>query len=252
MDSYEQQAYIELQKWQHQMMRKPSILNNLAKKVQTRINNFIPEKVHKAITAAIKQMSRLVLFGAGYTTAKPRTEGMLEERETLVFERISLYKKTAAAEGGITGAGGILLAFADFPLLLGIKIKLLFDIAALYGFDVEDYRERVYILYIFQLAFSSQEKRKEIYLHMNNWKEQSKLLPEDIHQFDWRSFQQEYRDYIDIAKMAQLIPVIGAPVGAVVNYRLIKKLGSTAMNAYRMRWMVQHELLIENKKFLGA
>ncbi|MGI8581540.1 MAG: EcsC family protein, partial [Chitinophagaceae bacterium] len=52
---------------------------------------------------------------------------------------------------------------------------------------------------------------------------------------DWRTFQQEYRDYIDLAKMAQLIPVIGAPVGVVVNYRLIKKLGITAMNAYRMR-----------------
>ena len=35
--------------------------------------------------------------------------------------------------------------------------------------------------------------------------------------------------------MAQLVPVIGAPVGIVVNYRLIKKLGITAMNAYRMR-----------------
>ncbi|HEY5371916.1 MAG TPA: EcsC family protein [Hanamia sp.] len=35
--------------------------------------------------------------------------------------------------------------------------------------------------------------------------------------------------------MAQLIPVIGAPVGIVTNYRLIKKLGVTAMNAYRMR-----------------
>jgi hypothetical protein len=34
--------------------------------------------------------------------------------------------------------------------------------------------------------------------------------------------------------MAQLIPVIGAPVGIVVNYSLLKKLGITAMNAYRM------------------
>jgi len=32
-----------------------------------------------------------------------------------------------------------------------------------------------------------------------------------------------------------LIPVIGAPVGILVNFRLIKKLGYTAMNAYRMR-----------------
>jgi hypothetical protein len=35
--------------------------------------------------------------------------------------------------------------------------------------------------------------------------------------------------------MAQLIPIIGAPVGFVVNSRLIDKLGKTAMNAYRMR-----------------
>lgn len=70
---------------------------------------------------------------------------------------------------------------------------------------------------------------------MTEWEQKSRDLPEDIHQFDWRNFQQEYRDYIDLAKMAQLIPVIGAPVGVVVNYRLIRKLGKTAMNAYRMR-----------------
>jgi len=236
IDIYEEQAFSELQKWQRQMMRKPGVLNNLAKRVQTKLNSFIPEKVHKGITVAIKQMSRLVLFGAGYTTAKPKPDGSLEIREAIIFERINFYKKTAAAEGGITGAGGILLGLADFPLLLGIKIKLLFDIAALYGFNVDDYRERVYILYIFQLAFSSQESKKEVYVNMVNWPEQRKKLPDDIHQFDWRGFQQEYRDYIDIAKMAQLVPVIGAPVGAVVNYRLITKLGRTAMNAYRMRW----------------
>ena len=70
---------------------------------------------------------------------------------------------------------------------------------------------------------------------MENWDQKSKEFPADIHQFDWRHFQQEYRDYIDLAKMAQLVPVIGAPVGILVNYRLIKKLGKTAMNAYRMR-----------------
>jgi len=71
---------------------------------------------------------------------------------------------------------------------------------------------------------------------MIDWEEKRKSLPEDINEFDWRTFQQEYRDYIDLAKMAQLIPVIGAPVGVLVNHRLLKKLGTTAMNAYRMRW----------------
>ena len=33
-------------------------------------------------------------------------------------------------------------------------MKLLYDIAAIYGFDVRDYKERLYILHIIQLAFS--------------------------------------------------------------------------------------------------
>jgi hypothetical protein len=235
MTSYDSLALEELKSWQKRMQRKPSLTNRLAKRMQTKMNSFIPEKVHKAITATIKQMIRAVLFGAGITTSKPNTENNLEIKETIIKERIKMYKTTAAAEGGVTGAGGILLGLADFPLLLGIKIKLLFDIASLYGFDVNNYKERIYILYIMQLAFSSQEERCNVYLKIADWDEHAKLLPDDINQFDWRTFQQEYRDYIDLAKMAQLIPVIGAPVGIVVNYRLITKLGETAMNAYRMR-----------------
>jgi hypothetical protein len=104
-----------------------------------------------------------------------------------------------------------------------------------------DYKERVYLLHIFELAFSSDVHRKKIYLEMTDWEKRSRELPEDINLFDWRIFQQEYRDYIDIAKLAQLLPVIGAPVGAVVNYKMIKKLGTTAMNAYRMRLLKKSE-----------
>jgi len=235
MDRYQQQAYAELLVWQKRMIRRPTILNKLASTLQAKINNWIPEKIHVAITGVIKQMIRGVLFGARYTTAEPLLNKSLEVRETAVQERIKTYKNTAAVEGGITGAGGLLLGLADFPLLIGIKIKLLFDIAALYGFDVANYKERVYILHIFELAFSSHAHRKDVYLKMADWETYCETLPENMEDFDWRKFQQEYRDYIDLAKMAQLVPVIGAPVGIIANYQLIKKLGVTAMNAYRMR-----------------
>lgn len=39
-----------------------------------------------------------------------------------------------------------------------------------------------------------------------DWKEKNEPIPDDIHQFDWQEFQQEYRDYIDLARMAQSIP----------------------------------------------
>jgi hypothetical protein len=232
---YTKQISGELKAWQKKMLRNPSLLNRLSKNLQTKINSWIPEKIHQGITASIKQMIRVVLFGAKYTTAKPSLVESLQAREVAVLKKIETYRTTAAVEGGITGAGGLLLGLADFPILLGLKIKLLFDIASLYGFDLEDYKERVYLLHIFELTFSSDIHRKRIYVEMADWDKRSKDLPEDINQFDWRNFQQEYRDYIDLAKMAQLLPVVGAPVGAIVNYRMIKKLGVTSMNAYRMR-----------------
>lgn len=242
MTSYEEKILGELRIWQHQMQRPPSLVNQLASGMQHKFNRLIPEKVHRGITTAIKQMIRGVLFGARLTTPAIHLGHSLALQEAEVLARIEFYKRAAAAEGGITGAGGILLGLADFPLLLGLKLKMLFEIAAIYGYPVDDYRERLYLLHIFQLAFSSQQQRRQVYRQIENWEARKQHLPDDIHQFDWRTFQQEYRDYIDLAKMAQLIPLIGAPVGAVVNYRLIDKLGKTAMNAYRMRWLEKQDL----------
>ncbi|HEX6914059.1 MAG TPA: EcsC family protein [Chitinophagaceae bacterium] len=235
MDAYDQQVLKALNRWKKRMSRKPSVISRLSSNVQGKLNSYLPEKFHSALTIAIREMVRAVLFGARYTTSVQR-KGSLAEREAQVRERISLYRKTAAAEGGITGAGGILLGLADFPLLLGIKMKLLFEIASIYGFDVKDYHERLFILYVFQLAFSSQSHRRNIFRQVEHWQEHVKTLPADISGFEWRRFQQEYRDYIDLAKMLQLVPGIGAAVGLVVNYRLINQLGETAMNAYRLRW----------------
>ncbi|RCH54334.1 EcsC family protein [Mucilaginibacter hurinus] len=237
MTPYESQAYIQLQFWQLKMQKKPSLGNRITQNLQNKLNSIIPDKIHSAVTTAIETMVKGVLFGARHTTEPPRQHASLQLREAEVKNKIELYQKTASVEGAITGAGGILLGLADFPILVGIKIKLLFDVAALYGHDVNDYKERIYILYIFQLAFSSQHRRNEVYRALADWQGYSKNFPDDLHEFDWRTFQQEYRDFIDLAKMAQLIPVIGAAVGAVVNYRLIAQLGETAINCYRMRTM---------------
>lgn len=240
MHDHTQQALQELRAWQQRMQAKPGLFSKLTRRIQHKANSLIPERIHQAITTLIKQMVRAVLTGSHYTTATPLRDALFSERETRVLQKIKTYRNTAMVEGGVTGAGGFLLALSDFPLLLTIKLKLLFEIAALYGHATEDYRERIYLLLIFQLTFSSPTQRRATYLKILDWQAHSKQLPESMHEFDWRTFQQEYRDYIDLAKLAQLLPVVGAPVGAVVNYRLLKKLGHTAMNAYRLRWFNEH------------
>ena len=235
------QARTELHAWQQQMQRPPSRLDRFARRVQVRLNALLPERAHRAITAAIKQMVRGVLFGSTHTTRRPLAGASLAVREAEVRARIRDYRTVATAEGAVTGAGGFLLGLADFPLLLGFKLKLLFDTAALYGHDVRDYSERLYLLYVFQLAFSSQHTRNATYHRLADWDAYRLTLPLNPEEFDWRTFQQEYRDYIDLAKMAQLLPFVGAAVGAVANYKLIEQLGETAQNCYRMRHFAAEE-----------
>lgn len=238
MRSYEEIVKLELEKWHREMMKRPSFLGRYTKKLQKRMNGILPETLHQMLTKSIKNMVHAALIGSQYTTGKHPSAGLtLEEREKLVRDRLNFYKKAAAAEGAGTGAGGIFLGLADFPLLLSMKMKALFDIASIYGFDVKDYRERLYILHLFQLAFSGEERRREVYQHILLWDETLKRFPPDnnLEGIDWRVFQQEYRDYIDLVKMLQLIPGIGAVVGAFANYRLLDTLGETAMNGYRLR-----------------
>jgi hypothetical protein len=236
MSGHEAQARQELLIWQREMLREPGLFNRATRRLQSKVNSYVPERVHETVTTVIKQMTRAVLTGSQYTTQRPLESGTLFEREVRVKNRIDIYRRTAATEGGITGAGGFLLGLADFPLLITIKLKLLFEIAALYGYATDDYKERVYLLHVFQLAFSSDAQRRDVYLRIVDWPNQRTQLPASIHEFDWRTFQQEYRDYVDLAKLLQLLPIVGAPVGIVVNNHLVRKLGTTAMNAYRLRW----------------
>ncbi len=235
MNNYEENALKELLLWKEKMKKKPSFSSGVTKGLQNKMNSLFPDKIQSLITDSIKNMVKLVLNGSEFTSKVPLTNSSLEQRETLAKENINFYRKLATASGAGTGASGLIVGLADFPILLSLKIKFLFEIASIYGFDVRNYKERLYILYVFQLAFSSDKRRVQIYEQISNWDNYVKDLPEDVNSFDWKTFQQEYRDYIDLAKMLQLVPGIGLVVGAYANYKLMNKLGETALNAYRLR-----------------
>ena len=230
MTEYEKKVIKELQQWKHTIIKNSSMVTRFSKKVQTKVQQLIPEKVQNVLTETIKKMVQGISAGSHFIKPKLKeTDWSLQRRDEEVLKKMDEYKKIAAAEGAGTGAGGILLGLADFPLLLSIKIKFLFDAATMYGFDTSKEEERLFILHVFQLAFSSDDHRKEIWKAIETWD------TEKENHMDWEKFQQEYRDYIDLAKMLQLVPIIGAPVGAYANYQLLQRLGEVTMNCYRLR-----------------
>lgn len=236
---YEQQMIKHLKRWEKELLKPPGLLENASKNIQTRINNMIPEKVHDTITATVKGIVQSALFGMEYMPkSEPLTGVSLAISDEKSEQLVSLYKKLAAAEGAGTGAGGILLGLADFPILIGIKMKFLFELAHAYGYSTNDLRERLFILHVFQLAFSSQSKKPVLLRNIKNWNAQMRSLSPEVSykdHVDWQQLQQEYRDTIDFRKMLQLIPGIGAVVGAWANYGLLDELGQVGMNCYRLR-----------------
>lgn len=232
MKEYEKKVYEELSIWKKEMTKKSSVLERLSKKAQKKVNEWIPEKVHTTVTEAIKGMVQATLTGSKLTTRKAQGAGLsLFEKDEKLKEKLNSYRRTATIEGAGTGAAGLIVGLADFPLFLAIKMKFLFEVASIYGYDTSEYEERLFLLYVFQLAFSKDEAKFKTLEMIEKWDE----LKSDVKELDWRTFQQEYRDYIDLVKLLQMVPGLGAIVGAFANYRLTEHLGKTAMNAYRLR-----------------
>ena len=92
MNKYEEQVIYELDFWKMELKKKPSMLSNLTTKFQAKLNSYIPNKVHHAITATIKQMVKAVLLGSKYTTSTiPSQDLTLLHREALVKAKIDSY-----------------------------------------------------------------------------------------------------------------------------------------------------------------
>jgi hypothetical protein len=228
----------ELEAWRARVLKRPGLWDKATRGTQDRINRIIPERVHAVITSGVEAMTKGILFGSDLLQARPAPDGSLAACEARAQAAIRVYRNTASVEGGVAGAGGFVLAAADFPALMAIKVRMLGDIVAAYGWGGGSVRERLFVLHIFHLAFASARRRPDALAELEGWiagVDQAEVIDD----YDWRRFQIEYRDYIDLAKLAQMIPVVGAPIGAVVNWRLVERLGETAIMACRMRWLAE-------------
>jgi len=245
MSDYMEKVERELMRWKYKTLRSPSMPAKVSKRWQNKLNDKIPDKVHNVMTESVKQMVKATLASSDYLSKQEiLINQSLEERENLLDKRIEMYKRTAALEGAGTGFGGIVLGLVDFPLLLNIKMKFLFEAARIYGYDSDEMEERLFLLSVFRLAFSKEDKKKKVFNEVREWENKNKSWQRygNLNEMDWKDFQLEYRDFIDLPKTLQLIPGFGAIVGATANYHYLDLLAYHTKNSYR------HRLLKQRKK----
>lgn len=243
MEPYEKRVRLSLQRWQGEMKwQRTGPLRKWSLHWQRKLDGLIPSQVHDAMAQGIRIGISSLLSGISLISIDNRSLKQsltpLEERDTQFRPLLDKYKKWAAAEGAGTGAGGLILAAIDFPALISIKLKFLQEVAMLYGFDIRDKSERVFLLRVFQLAFSSPEQRRSNFAKIEHWEKTSLRSRQTVAEsIMWRDFYMDYKQYIEFRKLLQILPGIGAVIGAWANHSLMDDLGKAAKHAYQLRFL---------------
>ncbi|MEO0945305.1 MAG: EcsC family protein [Pseudomonadota bacterium] len=162
----------------------------------------------------------------------------------------------AVTGGGAAGAFGAFGLAIDIPATIALALRTTRLTGLAYGFGADSQAERVFILDILQLAgANSEEERSAAIARLTKGRA-------DLKREDWQKIvrltgqttgtvaaTQRVAATLGVnlstRKMAQVVPFLGAAVGASVNAAFQNDVAAAARFAYRARWLEVNERLLE-------
>lgn len=146
----------------------------------------------------------------------------------------------AAVEGGGAGLGGIALVAADIPALFGINLRLCQQMAATYGFDLRAPDYQPLIIAVLNVAAcgtasARHQALREMTVAGSAFAAGARYLGHVSGSYSAqnRNVPREIAKQIASRKLAQLVPLAGAAVGAGVNWWFTKQTAEAAFMSFR-------------------
>lgn len=259
--SYEQQQIQAIRLWQGQTPKLSALLLGMAfTPVARLVDMVIPESaLHAALEAACSVGEKLANPDAILKQAGIDHIGALFHAEMQVCDMLadSVHDRAiavAAAEGGVTGASGLVGIALDIPTLMTLALRTIYQIALCYGFELKGEEGRHVVLRVFSLASANSLQEKEAALVS------LVAIKQMLQQQSWHQMQQAAMATIgkealvvalrDLAaqlginltkrKALNIVPVVGAAVGAAVNASFLKDVGWAARRTFQEMWLLQH------------
>ncbi len=175
----------------------------------------------------------------------------LEICDAIAKTYIDSNKLISAFEGASLGMGGLLMMAADIPAVMSINFRMISQIANSFGYNSVTEMDKIYMLHIFSLAGAqNSEERKEIFEKLRELSVAcaDEKNPNTLGKYSLLKVVQEIAEKMGLSltkrKLGQLIPIIGAGIGAGMNYKFTLENGQAALMAFRQR------RLDENRKIL--
>ena len=228
---------------------------------------LVPEAVQDAVAKTIEGFLGGLDFATRNTIDAEEIGSRLAELQSTLKDELKSADEAAkhywnwhvgyaAAEGGLAGAAGLLGLAADIPALFAITLRLIQQVGTCFGYDVHSENEREYVLHILRtgstgdltakVEFLIGLKQIEQILLKVAWKKMNEALAQrEISRLAamaaLRQFAKSLGIQVTKRKSLQLIPVVGAVIGASFNATFINDVGRAAYMSYRRRWIAERD-----------
>lgn len=221
------------------------------------IDKWTPTFIQNKIGILIDELGQYIQTGGSYLSSTSKIASYypdlgvqtLEEVDTLSLSKMDAAvekltgnrKKLATLQGASTGIGGIFTLTIDIPLLLGLQLKTLQDIAICYGYDPNDKKERLFIIKCLQFVSADIVGKQAILTQLSLFDQPDDEAKREIlsELQGWREVMFTYRDQFGWKKLFQMIPIAGLVFGAFINRSAISDIGEAGKMLYRKRKIIE-------------
>lgn len=221
------------------------------------MDKWTPAFIQKKIGLVLDELGQYLQSGGRYLSSVSSLSSYYSDLETNTLEQVAKLpikkmdkavamlikkrKKLATIQGASTGFGGIFSLTLDIPLLLGLQIKTLQDIALCYGYNPKDRKERLFIVKCLQFVSSDIVGKQAVLAQLScfglpNEKNQREGLSELQ---GWREVLLTYSDQIGWKKLFQMIPIAGLIFGSLINRSAVNDMAEAGMMLYRKRRILE-------------
>lgn len=220
------------------------------------LDKLTPAFIQKKIGVLLDELGSYIQTGGRYLTQeKGLLQKIQKQNSTLTIEKIEDIKhipieqmitlseelkkeraNVATVQGASTGFGGIFTLAIDIPVILGLSLKTLQEMAIIHGYNPNDKEERIFIVKCLQFASADIVGKEAILNDLSTMHENRDNPQAMISQLQgWREVVYTYRDQFGWKKLFQMVPIAGMIFGAFTNRSMIQDISDTGMMLYRKR-----------------
>ncbi|UII57926.1 EcsC family protein [Cytobacillus spongiae] len=228
------------------------------------IDKWTPSFIQKKIGIILDELGQYLQTGGRYlssisslTTYYPNQKITslsevnrlsIAEMDQAALKLTDSRKNLATLQGATTGIGGLFTLSIDIPLLLGMQLKTLQDIAICYGYDPNNENERLFIVKCLQFVSSDIVGKKAILQQLSSFDSADETKKREVvsELQGWREVVFSYRDGFGWKKLFQMIPIAGLVFGAFINRSAVNDIGEAGMMLYRKRKILEKLKFDEN------